>query len=53
MATARVDKDFLRDLDYYTKAWLPVRDIVNKAYATRLEYDPKGRVMVCDSMSVP
>ena len=53
VASARMGEEFTRDLDYYTKAWLPARDIVSKAYAARLEYDPKGRVMVFDGLSVP
>ena len=46
-------EEFSRDLDYYTKSWLPARDIVHKAYAKRLEYDSKGRILVLDGQSVP
>ena len=53
VASARIGEEFARDLDYYTQAWLPARDIVSKAYAARLEYDLKGRVMVFDGLSVP
>ncbi|PSS27385.1 hypothetical protein M430DRAFT_46480 [Amorphotheca resinae ATCC 22711] len=53
VASTRMGEEFSRDLDYYTRSWLPARDIVHKAYAKRLEYDPKGRVLVFDGLSVP
>ncbi|KAH8685982.1 putative UPF0160 protein C27H6.8 [Tricladium varicosporioides] len=53
VASARMGEEFSRDLDYYTKSWLPARGIVHKAYAKRLEYDPTGRVLVFDGQSVP
>lgn len=53
VASARMGEEFSRDLDYYTKSWLPARDIVHKAYAKRLEYDPAGRILVFDGQSVP
>jgi uncharacterized UPF0160 family protein len=53
VASKRMGEEFSRDLDYYTKAWLPARDIVHKAYANRLEYDSKGRILVFDGQSVP
>lgn len=40
-------------MDYYTKSWLPARDIVHAAYAKRLQYDPQGRILVFDGQSVP
>ena len=46
-------EEFSRDLEYYTKAWLPARDIVHKAYNSRLQYDPSGRILVFDGQSVP
>jgi uncharacterized UPF0160 family protein len=52
-ASTRMGEEFSRDLDYYTKSWLPARDIVHKAYAKRLEYDSKGRILVLDGQSVP
>ncbi len=52
-ASSRMGEEFSRDLDYYTKSWLPARDIVHKAYAKRLEYDPQGRILVFDGQSVP
>ncbi|TAQ85000.1 hypothetical protein B7494_g6673 [Chlorociboria aeruginascens] len=53
VASARMGEEFSRDLDYFTKSWLPARDIVHKAYAKRLEHDPKGRLLVFDGQSVP
>lgn len=52
-ASTRMGEEFSRDLEYYTKAWLPARDVVHKAYAARLEHDSKGRIMVFDGLSVP
>jgi uncharacterized UPF0160 family protein len=53
VASTRMGEEFSRDLDYYTRSWLPARDIVHAAYAKRLEYDPKGRILVFDGQSVP
>lgn len=53
VASARMGEEFSRDLEYYAKAWLPARDIVHKAYAKRVEYDPSGRILVFDGQSVP
>ncbi|KAH8821012.1 putative UPF0160 protein C27H6.8 [Xylogone sp. PMI_703] len=53
MASKRIGEEFSRDLDYYTKSWLPARDIVRNAYAKRREYDPEGRILVFDGQSVP
>lgn len=53
VASTRIGEEFSRDLDYYTRSWLPARDIVHKAYAMRLEHDPKGRILVFDGLSVP
>jgi len=53
IASGRMGEEFSRDLDYYAKSWLPARDIVYKAYAKRLEYDSKGRILVFDGQSVP
>jgi len=52
-ASTRIGEEFSRDLDYYTKSWLPARDIVHSAYAKRLEHDSKGRILVFDGQSVP
>ncbi|PQE27540.1 hypothetical protein CJF30_00007892 [Rutstroemia sp. NJR-2017a BBW] len=53
LASNRMGEEFSRDLDYYAKSWLPARSIVQQAYAKRLQYDPKGRIMVFDGQSVP
>jgi uncharacterized UPF0160 family protein len=53
LASTRMGEEFSRDLEYYTKSWLPARDIVRKAYSKRLEHDPKGRILVFDGQSVP
>jgi uncharacterized UPF0160 family protein len=53
VASTRIGEEFSRDLDYYTRSWLPARDVVHKAYAMRLEHDPKGRILVFDGLSVP
>jgi uncharacterized UPF0160 family protein len=53
VASARMGEEFSRDLNYYATAWLPAREIVHKAYAKRLEYDPSGRILVFDGQSVP
>lgn len=53
VASSRMGEEFSRDLDYYVKSWLPARDIVHKAYAKRLEYDLKGRILVFEGQSVP
>ncbi|RFU28696.1 hypothetical protein B7463_g7662, partial [Scytalidium lignicola] len=52
-ASKRIGEEFSRDLDYYTKSWLPARDIVRAAYAKRQEYDSEGRILVFDGQSVP
>lgn len=52
-ASNRIGEEFSRDLDYYTKSWLPARDIVRGAYEKRSQYDPEGRILVFDGQSVP
>lgn len=53
VASEKMGEEFSRGLQYYTKCWLAARDIVHAAYAKRLEYDPKGRVLVFEGLSVP
>lgn len=53
VASTRIGEEFSRDLDYYTKAWLPARGIVHNAYAKRLEHDKSGRILVFEGQSVP
>ncbi|KXJ92060.1 metal-dependent protein hydrolase [Microdochium bolleyi] len=52
-ASGRIGEEFSREVDYYAKAWLPARSIVQQAYAKRLEYDSEGRIMVLEGQSVP
>ena len=44
---------FLRKLSYYHKAWLPARNIVQKAYSLRHRHDPSGQIIVFDNGGVP
>ncbi|KAK4211119.1 metal-dependent protein hydrolase [Rhypophila decipiens] len=53
MASQRIGEEFDRDLDYYTKAWLPAREVVSTAFAARQEYDRDGRIMVLKGQSAP
>lgn len=53
VASARIGEEFERDLDYYARAWLPARTIVQQAFDRRAEFDPQGRVLVFDGLSVP
>jgi uncharacterized UPF0160 family protein len=52
-ASKRIGDEFDRDLDYYTKAWLPARVLVTDAFHARLDYDSKGRIMVMKGQSAP
>jgi uncharacterized UPF0160 family protein len=53
VASNRIGEEFSRDLDYYTKSWLPARGIVHSAYAQRLDHDKSGRILVFEGQSVP
>lgn len=52
-ASNRIGEEFDRALDYYTKAWLPARDVVETAYKARKEYDAEGRILVLKGQSAP
>ncbi|EHA55682.1 hypothetical protein MCOR27_003051 [Pyricularia oryzae] len=54
-ASARIGEEFDRDLDYYTRSWLPARSVVADAFSHRAEHDPagKGRILVFKGQSVP
>lgn len=52
-ASARIGEEFEREVDYYSKVWLPARAIVQRAFDRRAEFDPQGRVLVFDGQSVP
>ena len=44
-------EEFLSHIDYFSKAWLPARDIVKDALAKRLEVDPSGAIAVFQQVS--
>jgi uncharacterized UPF0160 family protein len=52
-ASARIGEEFDRDLQYYTRSWLPAREIVESAFKGRKEIDPTGRILVFMGQSVP
>ncbi|ORX37342.1 metal-dependent protein hydrolase [Kockovaella imperatae] len=47
-ASAVTGDEFMSQLEYYIKAWLPARDIVREAMEKRLEIDPSGAVVRFD-----
>ncbi|CAD6500669.1 BgTH12-07898 [Blumeria graminis f. sp. triticale] len=53
LASEKIGEEFLRGLDYFTKSWLPAREIVHEAYRKRLECDPQGRVIIFHGNSPP
>jgi len=54
LASQRIGEEFDRDLDYYTSSWLPARQVVADAFASRSEYDAEGgRILVLKGQSVP
>ncbi|CAD6578156.1 MAG: hypothetical protein TREMPRED_002124 [Tremellales sp. Tagirdzhanova-0007] len=46
IASDMTGEEFLSHIDYFSKAWLPARDIVKDALAKRLEVDPSGAIAV-------
>ncbi|KAL8392567.1 hypothetical protein RB595_002672 [Gaeumannomyces hyphopodioides] len=54
-ASSRIGEEFDRDLDYYTRSWLPARSVVADAFAHRDEHDVsgRGRILVFKGQSVP
>lgn len=52
-ASQRIGEEFERELDYYTGAWMPARDVVQKAFDQRAQHDPQGRLLVFDGQSAP
>lgn len=53
-ASQRIGEEFDLDLDYFTKAWLPAREVVAEAFAERKEYDDaQGRIVVLKRQSAP
>lgn len=53
LASQRIGEEFERDLDYYSKAWLPARAVVQQAFDKRAQYDSEGRLLVIEGKSVP
>jgi uncharacterized UPF0160 family protein len=53
LASQRIGEEFDRDLDYFTQAWLPAREVVAEAFAGRQEYDGEGRILVLKRQSAP
>lgn len=52
-ASRRIGEEFERDLDYYSRAWLPARAVVQQAFDARAEHDPEGRILVFQGTSCP
>ena len=53
LASQRIGEEFDRDLDYFTKAWLPAREVVAEAFSARQDYDSEGRIVVLKRQSAP
>ncbi|XP_028855186.1 MYG1 exonuclease [Denticeps clupeoides] len=45
-AMTLVGSEFLDRLDYYQRAWLPARAVVEEAIGTRMQVDPSGEVVM-------
>lgn len=52
-ASERIGEEFERELNYYTKAWLPAREVVQQAYEQRTQHDSQGRLLIFDGQSCP
>ncbi|EJU03082.1 GAMM1 protein [Dacryopinax primogenitus] len=48
-ASELTGKEFYERLDYYAKAWLPARDIIERAMESRKDVDPSGRILVFET----
>lgn len=53
VASARIGEEFDRDLAYYTRSWLPARELVEEAFEARKEFDAEGRIVVFKGQMVP
>ncbi|KAB5554830.1 MYG1 protein [Coniochaeta sp. 2T2.1] len=53
VASQRIGEEFDRDLEYYTRSWLPAREIVESTFKGRKEIDPTGRILVFMGQMVP
>lgn len=47
-ASELTGSEFLQRLQYYSKSWLPARDIVKDAFAARKNVHPSGSIIVFD-----
>ncbi|KUI63134.1 UPF0160 protein MYG1, mitochondrial [Cytospora mali] len=52
-ASQRIGEEFDRSLDFYVKAWLPARSLVEAAFNERSKYDAQARIMVFSGQSCP
>lgn len=50
-ASRLAGSEFLDRLSYYAEAWLPARDLVEKAFSSRHEVHPSGRVMLLEGFA--
>jgi uncharacterized UPF0160 family protein len=46
IASKITGEEFLSQLDYFANAWLPAREIVEKAVEERFDIDPSGKIVV-------
>jgi hypothetical protein len=47
-ASQLAGEEFLGRLNYYSRSWLPARDIVLDGLSRRIKKDPSGRIIVFD-----
>lgn len=52
-ASKLAGSEFMDRLDYYFKAWLPARDVVEKALLERESIDPSGQIVAFSQVSRP
>lgn len=52
-AMALTGAEFMDAVNYYGKVWLPARQFVKDALATRLEVDPSGQIILLPEAGVP
>jgi hypothetical protein len=45
-------EEFMNRLDYYAKAWLPARDVVEAALNKRFEVDATGQIVIFNQVSI-
>ena len=52
-ASTRIGEEFDRDLDYFSRSWLPARRIVLDSFTQRADADESRRIMVLKGQAVP